>query len=308
MLAERVEYGGLVNSWNSTTLGRGTLWPYPIGFLQGETKMSQQWYVMVNEKAAGPFSSAQLKQAAASGKILPTAQVRQSEEGKWVPAKRIKGLFAELPTQTTAAPHQARSAVASPLPPASDDDKNSFEFRGVSPSPTRPRGASPHSNESGFIASNLLSGESILSRGRIHPAIFFKAVPSGLVLLPAIITFAAAESIGLAIVGALFGLFAFMLLLLRLVDTAIIYLTTEIALTDKRVLGKTGFIRRESIELFLTKIEGIEVKQGIIARCFNFGDLSVTGTGATATRFPGIVEPLAFRRRVQEQVDVVQRN
>ena len=74
------------------SLSDGTLWPYPIGFLQGETKMSQQWYVMLNDKLEGPFSSVQLKQAAAGGKILPTTQVRIGEE-QWVLAYQVKGLF-----------------------------------------------------------------------------------------------------------------------------------------------------------------------------------------------------------------------
>ena len=43
----------------------------------------------------GPLSSAQLKELAATGFVTPDVAVRKGVEGKWVPASRVKGLFAE---------------------------------------------------------------------------------------------------------------------------------------------------------------------------------------------------------------------
>ena len=86
----------------------------------------------------------------------------------------------------------------------------------------------------------------------------------------------------------------------------IIFLTTECVLTDRRVLAKTGLISRESIELLLSKVEGIQVKQGILGRLFGFGTVIVTGTGGSRSPFPGISQVLGFRKRVQEQIAEVQ--
>ncbi|HHM12059.1 MAG TPA: PH domain-containing protein, partial [Planctomycetaceae bacterium] len=86
------------------------------------------------------------------------------------------------------------------------------------------------------------------------------------------------------------------------IKALIVFLTTECVLTDRRVLAKTGLISRESIELLLTKVEGLQVKQGLLGRIFNFGSVIITGTGGSTSPFSGIAQPLDFRKRVQEQI------
>lgn len=77
-------------------------------------------------------------------------------------------------------------------------------------------------------------------------------------------------------------------------------LTTELALTNKRVIAKVGFIRRQTVELRLEKIESIMVNQGIAGRMLNYGSVSVTGTGGTKTPIPYITDPAKFRMIVNE--------
>jgi uncharacterized membrane protein YdbT with pleckstrin-like domain len=60
-----------------------------------------------------------------------------------------------------------------------------------------------------------------------------------------------------------------------------------------------GFLRRRTVELLLTKVEAIGVDQGILGRILKFGTIAVTGTGGTNERFPGICDPLEFRKQVQ---------
>lgn len=74
------------------------------------------------------------------------------------------------------------------------------------------------------------------------------------------------------------------------------YKTTELAITNKRVIAKFGFISRHTIELNINKVEGIQVMQGILGRIFNFGSLVISGTGAQQAPVPGISNPLEFRR------------
>jgi uncharacterized membrane protein YdbT with pleckstrin-like domain len=90
--------------------------------------------------------------------------------------------------------------------------------------------------------------------------------------------------------------------LLLAIGPAIRYLSSEFAVTDKRVLAKHGFIERESIETLLSKIEAIGVDQGIIGRVFDYGSITITGTGGTEESFPRISQPLEFRRQIQSQV------
>ncbi len=77
---------------------------------------------------------------------------------------------------------------------------------------------------------------------------------------------------------------------------AIRYLTTELAITNKRVIAKFGLISRSTIEINLQKIESIQVNQGILGRVFNFGSIVVSGAGNPQAPIPGISGPLQFRR------------
>ena len=74
----------------------------------------------------------------------------------------------------------------------------------------------------------------------------------------------------------------------------------EFAITNKRVIIKTGLISRRTIELNLSKIESVNVDQGILGRILGFGSLQIVGTGGTKEIFPNINKPLTFRKKFQE--------
>lgn len=75
--------------------------------------------------------------------------------------------------------------------------------------------------------------------------------------------------------------------------------STELAVTDKKVIAKFGVIRRDAIELRLEKVESIAVLQGVLGRIFNFGTIKVNGAGTTA-RIPCISNPFEFKKKVEE--------
>ena len=81
------------------------------------------------------------------------------------------------------------------------------------------------------------------------------------------------------------------------------YKTTELAFTNKRVIAKFGFISRQTIELYIGKVESIQVDQGILGRIFNFGTLVISGAGNPQAPIPGISDPMAFRRAFMESQD-----
>ncbi len=76
--------------------------------------------------------------------------------------------------------------------------------------------------------------------------------------------------------------------------------TDEFAITNKRVIVKTGLIRRKTVELNLTKIESVNVNQSILGRILGFGSIQIVGTGGTRESFTNIRKPLRFRKRFQE--------
>ena len=84
-----------------------------------------------------------------------------------------------------------------------------------------------------------------------------------------------------------------------------LYLTSEYAITSKRVLGKTGFIRRKSLDIVLSKVEAIRLTQSISGRILDYGDIEVTGTGGTEEMLCFIPAPLEFRMAIQQQLSIL---
>lgn len=78
------------------------------------------------------------------------------------------------------------------------------------------------------------------------------------------------------------------------------YISTELAITDKRVIAKFGFISRQTVEIKLSKVESMQIKQGILGRIFNYGSLVVAGAGTPYAPIPGISDPLTFRKKFME--------
>jgi uncharacterized membrane protein YdbT with pleckstrin-like domain len=76
--------------------------------------------------------------------------------------------------------------------------------------------------------------------------------------------------------------------------------TDEFAITNKRIIVKTGLISRKTLEMNLNRIESVTVDQSIAGRIFNFGNISIIGTGGTKETFKNIKKPLEFRKKFQE--------
>jgi membrane protein YdbS with pleckstrin-like domain len=146
----------------------------------------------------------------------------------------------------------------------------------------------------GYIEDTLMPGEQVRWRSRLHWIIFFWPIIFGGFSL-------------LGIMGRQEGSSAAMLPLLLLTITwafiaAVNRQVSEFAVTNRRVLIKTGLIRRTTIEIFLTKIESVQVQQSILGRGLDYGTILVGGTGGSHSRFHKIEAPLDFRRAVQGQI------
>ncbi len=75
-------------------------------------------------------------------------------------------------------------------------------------------------------------------------------------------------------------------------------LTTETDVTNRRVVHKTGFIKRRTFEMALDKVESVDVNQSIVGRMLNYGDVTIMGVGEGRETISTIAEPLAFRNAI----------
>jgi uncharacterized membrane protein YdbT with pleckstrin-like domain len=148
-----------------------------------------------------------------------------------------------------------------------------------------------------FVDSNLLNGEEVVYRAFLHPIVYAPAAPFVIFGVLAIASSVTNESqfFGLGF----FGLVLIVVAALVCVGAYANIKTSEFAVTNRRVLIKVGWLRRESFEILLPKVEGIGVYQGLLGRMFDFGTMGVRGTGGSRERFANIAAPLEFRRQVQ---------
>ncbi len=123
-----------------------------------------------------------------------------------------------------------------------------------------------------YVEGALVADEKIVHEGRISLWSLWHLIALGILTLPIVI--------GLFFLGQAY----------------IRYKTTELAITSKRVMIKTGFMRRSTMEINLNKVESIQVDQAVMGRMFNFGTLIIAGTGSTHAPIPGISDPIEFRK------------
>ena len=75
-------------------------------------------------------------------------------------------------------------------------------------------------------------------------------------------------------------------------------ITTEIAVTDRRVLFKRGLLSRHTVEMNVSKIETVDVEQTLWGRLFNYGNVVIRGTGGTFEPLVGIEHPMQLRNAI----------
>lgn len=163
-----------------------------------------------------------------------------------------------------------------------------------------------------YIDSNLVPGEAVIFRTRLHWIVMFWRVVFGCLLLalPGLLLLRYAlsqagtdigtgtlhfmEGAGIALLIA--GLVAILTGMLR-------RNATEMAVTTRRVMIKTGLTSRRTIEMLLNKVESIEVSETTFGRIVGYGTIVVIGTGGTLEPFHEVAKPLAFRSAVQQQIE-----
>jgi uncharacterized membrane protein YdbT with pleckstrin-like domain len=135
-----------------------------------------------------------------------------------------------------------------------------------------------------YIEQTLMPGENVVSEASLHWALF---------IAPALVTL-----FGLLVYAGDGGSIVIILGLIWLGWRFLVYQSTELAVTNHRVLAKSGILRRHCIDLQNNKVEGLTYNQGIIGRIFGYGSIFVRGTGIGMVPIPYVAAPEAFKRDV----------
>ena len=74
---------------------------------------------------------------------------------------------------------------------------------------------------------------------------------------------------------------------------------TELGVTNKRVISKTGIFSRKSEEMKLTSIETVEIDQSILGRMLGYGNIKVSGRGSSDVLFRNVDDPMGVKRAIE---------
>jgi membrane protein YdbS with pleckstrin-like domain len=74
--------------------------------------------------------------------------------------------------------------------------------------------------------------------------------------------------------------------------------STEIVVTDRRVIYKRGLLSRHTVEMNVSKIETVDVEQGLGGRIWSYGTVVIRGTGSGFEPLVGVGSPLAIRNAI----------
>jgi len=147
-----------------------------------------------------------------------------------------------------------------------------------------------------YVQSVLQPGEQIRHTAKLHWIIYW---PGLVFLLAAAATFGLAETRDR---GATFWLYVAGVLgviaLILLAREWFAQWTTEIAVTDRRIISKEGFIRRSTVEMHMDKVESVDVEQTILGRILDYGTVTVKGVGTGFEPLPTIAAPLDLRNHI----------
>lgn len=134
-----------------------------------------------------------------------------------------------------------------------------------------------------YIDSNLIGNENVFYRGKVTLWAWLPWIIWGVILgIPTI--------------------FGFLLIPLGY----LIIRSNEAGITNKRLIAKSGLIRRDTVEIPIKKVSSLQVKQGIFGRILGYGTLIISDAGAAHAPIRYIREPLRFRQKffeVQEELE-----
>ncbi|WP_321814669.1 MULTISPECIES: PH domain-containing protein [unclassified Paraburkholderia] len=82
-------------------------------------------------------------------------------------------------------------------------------------------------------------------------------------------------------------------------------LTTQLALTRKRLIATFGVFRPRRVMFELGEVRRVHVRQGPVGGIFDYGTLVIGRGGAPALRIAGIEKPFMFRERLARLRDAL---
>lgn len=137
-----------------------------------------------------------------------------------------------------------------------------------------------------YPETQLMSGEIIVSRARPTLWSYWFMLVIGLIGL--VLASQEVSSIFLTVVAIVWVYLSFR--------------SQQLALTNKRIIGKYGLIARTIVDVPLSHISSVSTEQSFFGRILGYGSVATRSAGGEKTLTPLITKPNDFRGLVSQQL------
>ncbi|MBA2433161.1 MAG: PH domain-containing protein [Chthoniobacterales bacterium] len=249
-----------------------------------------EFYVYLNGAKRGPLTEERVQALLAEGVLHGSDLASAESSGAW----KALAAFRRFHAPTAEEPPAGEASESPPLAPLSAPRPHLAPVPAPAArhlSPIDPTSLGP------YARSTLGPNENPCYRTTLHWIIFARfAGLATLVFLLVALPFAIGVQ---ALTGSELGWFVLPLPAFLMVPPTLAFASSELVITDRRVLIKTGIVRRQTMEVFISKVESIAVDQGFFGRVLDYGTVVIRGTGGFEELFEAIASPIQFRNWVQ---------
>lgn len=148
-----------------------------------------------------------------------------------------------------------------------------------------------------YVNKVIQTNESISARGKLHWIIYIPGITYMFIAIMLCLMYLGVEQSEKSVIGPVAGI-STIISIISLFRAWFVRWTTEIAVTNRRIIYKRGFVSRKTIEMNMDKVESVDVDQTIIGRMLNFGTITIRGTGAGIEPLRRISMPLDLRNAI----------
>jgi len=149
-----------------------------------------------------------------------------------------------------------------------------------------------------YVEKTLQPHETIIYQTRLHWIVFLPAIAVAVGGAAAIVFSGRAGDATLVKLVTTLGYALILFAAVMAISMWVQFVSTEMAITNRRVVAKIGFIWRRTIEMERQKVESVSVDQSILGRMLDYGTIIVRGTGSTLEPMVHIDSPLEFRNKL----------
>jgi membrane protein YdbS with pleckstrin-like domain len=142
---------------------------------------------------------------------------------------------------------------------------------------------------------DLAPGERLLHSARLHGAVYW---PPCVILGLGVALSSFDTDPDNHVITYWASLILLLIAILSAIRASLRLYTTELAVTDRRIIHTTGMLARSTAEMNLDRIEIVSVTQGVFGRFMNYGSVDVRGTSAGIHNLKSVKEPLKLRNAI----------